>query len=105
MGQERVDHNHAHNHATPPSTPNNINQSLNPHQSTTNPIQSNHQSQSLNQTHTHTIKPKKVLIKTYGRDMVHSGVYKLMWSVFLVMGGEGWEWWMWKMWMRDGEMG
>jgi hypothetical protein len=29
-----------------------------------------------------------VLIKTYGRDILKAGIFKLLWSVFVIMGGE-----------------
>jgi hypothetical protein len=33
-----------------------------------------------------------VLIKTYGRDVFKAGVFKLLWSVFVIMGGEAGTW-------------
>lgn len=32
--------------------------------------------------------PPQVLWKTYGRDLMIAGVFKLLWSVFVIMGGE-----------------
>lgn len=32
----------------------------------------------------------QVLWKTYGKDLMLAGFFKLMWTVFVIMGGEGW---------------
>lgn len=29
-----------------------------------------------------------MLIKTYGRDILKAGIFKLLWSVFVIMGGD-----------------
>lgn len=37
----------------------------------------------------HALANLQVLWKTYGKDLMLAGFFKLMWTVFVIMGGEG----------------